>query len=198
MIRTLLLVLLALLSGCAHLRPDSETRAREATWREGHFAFYRGDFVRAAAEFQELVTRHPESGEGREALFFLGVMSLDPRNPAWNPQPAAERLRRYLELDSITSASSFPRPEARTLLGLADQLNLPPEERVAGLQQEARVVPVPSGRPVERVVVPATESRALAAEVERLRRELDTRDATIRRQREELDRIRNTLTPRRP
>ncbi len=197
MTRTLLLLLVSVLAGCAHLRPDPRVEAREDAWREAHFAFYRGDYPRATAEFEGLATAHPETGEGRESLFFLAVLSLDPRNPAWNPQPAAERLRRYLQLlASVAPSRSFPRPEARTLLELADQLNLPPQERVAGLQADTRVVQVP-GR-TERVVVPAAESRALAAEVERLRREMEARDTVIRRQREELDRIRSTLAPRRP
>jgi hypothetical protein len=198
MTRTLLLLLVSVLAGCAHLRPDPRVEAREDAWREAHFAFYRGDYPRATAEFEALATAHPETGEGREALFFLAVLSLDPRNPAWNPQPAAERLRRYLQLlDSVAPSRSFPRPEARTLLELADQLNLPPQDRVAGLQADTRVVQVPTTR-VERVVVPAAESRALAAEVERLRREMEARDTVIRRQREELERIRSTLAPRRP
>jgi hypothetical protein len=65
-----------------------------------------------------------------------------------------------------------------------------PARRVPGLQPEVVT------REVEgpRVVVPAQESRALAAEVERLRAQVAERDATIRQQREELERIRRTLT----
>lgn len=156
-------------------------------------AFYGGNFARADSLFTDLATRFPETGEGREALFFIGVVSLDPRNPGWNPAPAADHLRTYLQRDSVAPTLNYPRPEARTLLQLAEQLVLPPQERVPGLAAETRVVRVPGA---ERVVAPAAQSRALAAEVERLRREVADRDETIRRQREELNRIRNTLTPR--
>src|SRR5690606_10279469 len=98
-------------------------------------------------------------------------------------------LSLYLEGDSAYLATLHRRPEAVTLLQLARQLNMPAEERVPGLQPETRVV-------TERVVVPARESRALAAEVDRLRRLLAERDATIQQQKEELERIRKTLTGR--
>lgn len=196
MTRIFLLLIAVLLTGCATLGIGGKTESEhEELWKQSHLALYGGNFARAESGFSELARRFPETGEGQEALFFLAVVSLDPRNPQWDPAPAREQLQRYLARDSSSVRLSYPRPEARTLLELTEQLVLPPQERAGGLASETRVVRVPGP---ERVVVPATQSRALTAEVERLRREVAERDETIRRQREELNRIRNALTPRQP
>jgi hypothetical protein len=96
------------------------------------------------------------------------------------------------------------------LLEIANQLNLPPEERVPELQPRTRVVtraPTPGRAPTQAAppplrVAPAAEA---AAEIERLRRQLGerekviaARDDEIRRLREEIERIRKTLVPQRP
>lgn len=189
--RTLILLALALLPACAQLglsRPGGEERMR--LWNEAHQAFYADDFDRAASLFGELQELYPETQEGRESLFYLGTLRLDPRNPAWDPAPAEQSLRSYIAAD--TTVHVHRRPEAETLLRLAEQLNMPAEQRVPGLQPETRVVRVP-----QRVVVPARETRALSAEVERLRAQVAERDAKIIQQQEELERIRRTLTGRR-
>jgi hypothetical protein len=188
--RTLSLVILLLLPACAHLGLGTSQRDRSEAWTEAHQAFELGEFARATALFEELSERHPDSLEGRESLFYLGVLHLDPRNPNWASLPAETSLARYLGLDESSPGTIHRRPEGRTLLQLAQQLNMPPQARVPGLQPEVVT------REIEgpRVVVPAQESRALAAEVERLRAQLAERDATIRQQREELERIRRTLT----
>lgn len=184
---------LAVLPACAALgMGGSPADAPAETWAQAHQALAVQDFDRAAAMFQRLVEEHPESQEGREALFYLGAMRLDPRNPAWDPEPAETRLREYLAPDTIAGRRlAHRRPEAETLLHLAHQLNMPAGQRVPGLQPEPQVV-VEEAPP--RVVVRARESRALAAEVARLRQQLEERDATIQRQRDEIDRIRRTLT----
>lgn len=190
---TLLAVLL--LGACAHLpAADTGARQRALLWTEAHQALSAGEFGGARERFTELNRRFPESQEGSEALFYIGALHLDPRNPEWDPQPAVPALRSYLAADESGRAGPPParRPEATTLLALADQLTIPPEERVEGLRPETRVVRVPG----ERVVVTAAESRALEEEAERLRREVAERDEQIRRLREELERIRRTLTPR--
>lgn len=192
--RITLALLLALAPACAHFaaEPPPTDNVRQELWHDAHMALYGEDFAGAQARFEQLTERFPDSAEGREALFFLGVVRMDPRNPDWNPEPAVGHLRSYLTSDTLPeSAAVIPRPEARTLLQLAEQLTLPAGARVPGLQPETRVVRVQT-----RVVAPASESRALAGEVERLRREVAERDDTIRQQREELDRIRDTLTPR--
>jgi hypothetical protein len=183
------LLALVLLSGCAHLGisdPDGNPRD---LWNQAHQALLVEDFERASTLFARLADEYPMAREGRESRFYLGAIRLDPRNRAWDPAPAERQLRLYLAADSPEDVRVHRRPEAEVLLQLASQLNMPAEQRVPGLQPETRVVRVP-----QRVVVPARESRALAAQVESLRRELEARDAQIRQQREELERIRKTLT----
>lgn len=186
---------LLLAAGCAAFgQGNSIDEQRQETWALAHQALAVEDFDRATALFERLTTEHPESGEGREALFYLGAIRLDPRNPAWDSRPAEEHLRQYLASDTVHGSMVVARrPEARMLLELASQLNMPPQERVPGLQAETQVVV--RSEP-QRVVVPAAESRALAAEVARLRRELAARDVTIQTQRDEIERIRKTLTGR--
>lgn len=186
-----LVLLLLLLSACAQLGLGGPERRPERVqlWEAAHRALAAEDFAQASALFERVAQEYPDSDAGRESLFYLGALRLDPRNPSWDPVPAEENLSHYLEGDSAYLASIHRRPEALVLLELARQLNMPAEERVPGLQPETRVV-------TERVVVPARESRALAAEVDRLQRLLAERDATIQQQKEELERIRKTLTGR--
>jgi TolA-binding protein len=185
-----LVMVLAPLAGCAHLLPGSDAGSRARLWTEGHEALARNEFAAAESAFTLLSERYPRSLEGRESLFYLGSIHLDPRNPEWDPEPAEEHFNQYL---SFAGTNDGPRvyryPEAAALHELARQLNLPPEARVPGLQPGERVV-----RVEDRVVVPASESRELTEQVERLREQLAERDARIRQQQEELDRIRRTLT----
>jgi hypothetical protein len=182
------LLIIVLLSSCAHLPGlNREAGERADLWAEAHQALAAEEFERAETTFEQLAREYPESKEGRESLFYLGALRLDPRNPAWDPKPAELALRRYLAKDSVRTGSINRRPEGEVFLLIAQQLNLPAEERVPGLQPETRVV-------TERVVVPARESRALRAEVERLRQQLAERDAELARQKEELERIRKALT----
>jgi hypothetical protein len=189
-------VLLVPLAGCAHLPIGGTTvRDRVALWDAAHAALAAEDFARATANFRHLADWHPETLEGRESLFYLGAIHIDPRNPNWSTGPAEDRLGSYLALSEDEGAPRLYRyPEARILHEIARQLNLPAESRVAALQPEERVVEVE-----HRVVAPAEESRELAGEVERLRQQVTERDARIRQQQEELERIRRTLTtPPRP
>jgi hypothetical protein len=176
--------------GCAHLPGREPPRPSEQLWNDAHFALYAEEFSAADSLFTRLAASEPDTDHGREARFFLGALHLDPRNQNWNPERAETALREYLSEDTI-SPVIHRRPEARTLLGLAVQLNLPPDERVSALQPT-----VPTVQP--RVVVPAGQQREAAEENERLRRLLAERDDQIRRQREELERIRGTLAPRTP
>jgi hypothetical protein len=184
--RTLAIGLLVLTTGCAHLVPRPDARGR--LWDDAHRALGMGEFEQATRGFEGLAEAYPDTREGREAVFFLGALRMDPRNPEWNPRPAADLLRRYLALDSVGNITAR-RPEAAILYQLADQLNLPDEARVPGLQAEARVVPGPT-----RII--RAEQCPVPADVEALRRQVAERDDQIRRQREELERIRRTLTPR--
>lgn len=185
-------VLAALLSGCAHLG-FSEARQDDLRqlWIQAHEALAVNRFDEATTLFSRLALEHAESEPGRESLFYLGAMRLDPSNPQWDPEPAEQTLRRYVSID--TTLHIHRRPEALTLLRLAQQLNMPAEQRVPGLQQETRVVV----QQAPRVVTRARESQALASEVARLKREVAERDTKIAQQEEELERIRKTLTERR-
>lgn len=189
--RICLLLSTVLLSSCAQLGLFNSTPPeRLRLWDEAHRALTAEDFAQATTLFGRVAHEYPDSDAGRESLFYLGTIRLDPRNPGWDPAPAEEHLKQYLAMDSVQPGSVHRRPEAHTLLQLARQLNMPAEERVPGLQPGTRVV-------TQRVVVPARESRALSEEVDRLRKQVTDRDATIRQQREELERIRKTLTGKR-
>jgi hypothetical protein len=190
-----LVVLLAAQAGCATLGFGGTSRERSDLWLTAHSALNAADFVVAEAAFQSLANLHGETQEGRESLFYLGSIKLDPRNPTWSSGPAEVRLGEYLALAGTDGPQIMRYAEAQTLYEIARQLNLPAESRVAGLQPEERVVTVQ-----ERVVVPAAESRELSEQVGQLRQQIAERDARIREQQEELERIRRTLTgtPRQP
>lgn len=188
---TLSVLSLVLFTGCAHLGLNAAQVDRKSMWNAAHEAFAGDDFALASRLFAKLADEHRETLEGRESLFYSGAISLDPRNPEWDPAPAEKALSQYLNYDTEKAGEIHRRPEGETLYELARQLNMPARERVPGLQPEVveREVTVP-----RRVVVPAEESRALAAEVERLRATIAEHEATIQQQREELERIRRTLT----
>lgn len=185
-----LLLIFFALTGCAHFAfPGRSTEERAELWAEAQAALAQSDFTQAETLFSGLAERYPGRIEGRESLFYMGAIRLDPRNPQWDPHLAEEHLAEYLAQSGPDRARIYRYPEAQVLYEIARQLNLPPESRVAGLQPEERVV-----RVRERVVVPGAESRELAAEVERLQGQLRQREERIREQQEELERIRRTLT----
>ena len=179
--------LLVMASGCASLRGGGTGENRESLWRQANEALVRFDFAGAQSLFEQVAERYPDTMEGREALFYLGTIHLDPRNTTWDPRPAEEYFSDYLALSTEDGPVLYRSLEAGTLHEIARQLNLPPDVRVPGLAPEERVV-------TERVVVPARQSRELSAEVARLRSQVAERDQQIRAQQEELERIRRTLT----
>ncbi len=189
------LAVLIVLGGCAHFRAMGDgTPDRYELWDRAHAALAAADFPTAEALFERITLEHPGTVEARESTFYLGSIRLDPRNREWDPVIAEERLGEYLAAMWDDGPRLFRYPEAVTLHEIARQLNLPPDARVEGLQPEQRVVTIQ-----ERVMVPADQSKDLAAEVEALRRQLAERDARIQAQQEELERIRRTLTtPTRP
>lgn len=176
---------LLLLSGCAHLgSTPSESWERRRLWDEAHGYFATHDFLRADSVFSAMAEHFPDTNEGRESLFYLGALHLDPRNPEWDPESAEAALKRYLAVDTA-GGTIHRRPEGETLFQLAHQLNIPMEERISGLQVE----------PVQTtVVVRAEEAQGTLQENQRLRRELAAAQDSVRGLREELDRIRKTLT----
>ncbi len=176
-----------LLAACAS-GGGAERRASEARlelWRQAQEAVRVGQFARADTLYGVLISQYGATETGHEALFYLGALRLDPRNPNWSSALAQTALEMYLAPDT-SGALQARRPESRTLLELAKQLNLPSENRVSGLQGETRVVREP-------VVVQGREAASLRAEVARLRDQVAAKDAQIRRQDEELERIRRTL-----
>jgi hypothetical protein len=184
----------ALLSACSVFAPENlgpGAASRDYLWRQGHAALHADSFRIAMAAFQRLAAEHPRDEEGREARFYLGTLYLEPANPAFDAALAAQNLELYLASDTAGGRVTR-RPEAETLLGLSRQLALPCEQRTGDLRCDPAVVErVTAGDTV--VVRQGTDQ---SAEVSRLRRELNERDATIRQLREELQRIRNTLAPR--
>lgn len=191
------------LPACATLRglTGDGDRELDSLWRQAHTAFAQERFTEAEQSFRRLAAEFPDTYEGREAPFYVGSLRMDPRNPNWGPDSAAAALRRYLAQDSGDARKPLPRPEAVVLLELASQLTLPADQRVPELQPE-RVVVTRPGAPTPRRIAPTAQSDA---EVERLRRQLSEkdrliaeRDAEIRRNRDELERIRKTLVPQRP
>lgn len=182
-------VLVLLLGACAHLGVNPhEGRAREALWDQAHRALDSADFPRADSLFTRLSTDYPDTDAGRESLFYLGALRLDPRNPNWDPQPAETRLRHYLDVDSSRETTVHRRPEAEILVEIAHQLNLPPAQRITGLQPGEKVVKVPQR------IVAYKETETQANEIADLRQQVATRDAQIKKLQDELDRIRKTLT----
>lgn len=180
-----LLPVLLLLSGCAHLGASpSESWERRRLWDEAHGYFATHDFARADSVFSLMAEQYPDENEGRESLFYLGAIHLDPRNPEWDPEPAEAHLERYLAADTA-EGTIHRRPEGETLLQLAHQLNIPMEERIGGLQVEPQTTTV---------VIRAEEAQGTLQENQRLRRDLTAAQDEVRTLREELDRIRKTLT----
>jgi hypothetical protein len=198
-IRGLVFLLALFVAACATLAPGSRDRVGKRLWTEAHLALRAENFRAADSLFTRLATAHPATEEGREALFFLGEMRMDPRNPMWNSRSAADYLRRYLARgDSAGRVEIHRRPEASTFLELANQLNLPAGQRIGALQP-GTTIEVRQAPPVPQRVVPSEEAAELRTEIERLRAQVAERDETIQRQRDELNRIRNTLAPgRRP
>ncbi len=189
--RPVLMVLsLGLLTGCATLA--SLTRSPEPNpaeiWSEAQAALARAEFDRAEETFEELSDNHSRTPEGRESLFYLGVIRLDPRNPNFDSEIAQARLAEYLARTD-EGYRLYRYPEAFTFHEIARELNLPPDARIAVLQPEERVITIE-----ERVLVPGEQSRELTAQIDRLRQQVAERDSTIRAQQEELERIRRTLT----
>lgn len=189
------LLLAALLTGCSVFGPGNlgpGAASRDQLWRQGHAAMHADSFRVAMAAFQRLVAEHPRDEQGREARFYLGTLYLEPANPAFSAALAAQNLELYLAADTAGGRLTR-RPEAERLLGLSRQLALPCEQRTGDLRCDPDVIV--RTRPAGDTVVVRQPSDQ-SAEVARLRREVNERDATIRQLREELQRIRNTLAPR--
>jgi len=160
-------------AGCTTAGPGRADRTALA-WQASREAMRGGSFASAEESFRELAAEHPERPEGRESLFLLGVLYLDPRNPAWDAGRAEDYLGRYLHL----AGPQDHRPEALALFALARRLVEPAESD--GDAGASRI---------------ALEGTTAAAENGRLQKQLAEKDREIARLREELERIRRTLSP---
>jgi hypothetical protein len=183
------LALVLLPAACASL-PRTPYAARSQLWHQAHDAFARDSFRVAAAAFQRLANDHPHTYEGHEARFYLGVLALEPRSGI-DLASASQQLGLYVAEDSAGGARGYHVPEASSLVRLIAELRRPCADRAAGgVRCEASTAN--RGRDTT-VVVEAPAN----PDASRLRRELAARDETIRQLQAELERIRNTLAPRR-
>ena len=192
-----LLLALPLLAACATLgvgrgRADVE---RERLWMQAFDAYSRDSVRVAQALYQRLTSSYPRTHEGHEARYFLGLLSLDPRASA-NPRTAEEHLSIYLADDTLRALRGSYRREATSLLSLLREMRSPCDRRSPGLWCDTTVVSRTVTQPAPEAAPAATG--VSAAELARLRRAYNERGDTIRDLRTELERIRNTLAPRRP
>lgn len=176
---------LLLAAGCSTVNGVFERPAsRLDTARE---ALHGGAFTTADQILSALAAEEARTAEGHEALFLLGLLHLDPRNPAWSPAEAEVVLARYLE---------FPfgahRPEGVALYALARRLAKP---QIAATT--ARTVPLPADEPGPPQQGAGSQATAAgeASEVDRLRAEVAARDRELAKLRDEIERIRRRLTP---
>lgn len=187
------LLLLPLIAACATTgaaRGGGDDGGRARLWTEAFDAYSRDSVRVSQAVFQRLAAEYPRTHEGHEARYYLGVLSLDPRGNL-DPRAADEHFGMYLADDSIQALGGVHRREALSLRRLAQELRNPCAQRPGGVGCDTTVVS-------RTVTVPVEATPATAAEVARLRRQLDARDQRIRDLQAELERIRNTLAPRTP
>lgn len=191
-----LLLALLLLPACATLRGGgADSGARTRLWEQGHTAYAQDSFRVAASIFRRLMAEHPGTYEGHEARFYLAMLSLEPRSNV-DLTIARQQLNAYLAEDTIPSVRGYHEREAGSLLRLVTELQRPCDTRAGAVACDTRVV-------TRTVTEPGSSGgdsgagAAATAEAARLRREVSERDETIRNLREELQRIRNTLAPRR-
>ncbi|HSU16406.1 hypothetical protein [Longimicrobium sp.] len=186
-----------LLSACATLGLGRGPRepgggAREQLWRQAFDAYSHDSLRVAEALYQRLAAEYPRTHEGHESRYFLGLLNLDPRAGA-DLRAAEQHLAIYVADDSARSLRGGYRREAGTLLGLVRQMRVPCGDRPPGLAGGCDTTTV-----TRTVTQPGESGGASAAELARLRRGFSERGDTIRDLRTELERIRNTLAPRRP
>lgn len=171
-----IVLLLAFGAGCRTTPPEARPASRLEAARE---ALHGGEFASADQALSALAAEKAGTSEGHEALFLLGLLHLDPRNPSWSPREAEAVLARYLE---------FPfgehRPEGVALYALARRLAQPQLSWGGG--------GAPSAAGGDGAAAGGT---ADGGEVERLRGEVAARDRELAKLREELERIRRRLTP---
>jgi hypothetical protein len=177
----LALAWLVLAAGCSTVAVEERPTSRLEAARD---ALHGGEFASADQILSALAAEEGVTAEGHEALFLLGLLHLDPRNPAWSPAEAEVVLGRYLEFPFAEH-----RPEGVALYALARRLATP---QVAA----AARVAVPSA---DGSVASSDGGEEPAAgegtEAERLRAAVAARDRELAKLRDELERIRRRLAP---
>ena len=186
------LLLALVLPACATLGFGGGGGERRQLWEQAHAAYSADSFRESATLFQRLFNEHPGTHEGHEARFFVGMLSVEPRSNV-DLRIAEQQLLIYLAEDTLKGMDGIHLREAGTVLALVRELQKPCDARVPGLPCMVQVAPRET--PDEPAPPPST---AAPAEIARLRREIAERDGIIRDLREELQRIRNTVAPRRP
>ena len=176
--------LLLALSGCAHFGASpADVLERSRLWEQAQTLLAAEDFERADSIFAAVAWSYPDTDEGRESLFYRGMIALNPANPGWNSEEAERHMQAYLA-SADEGGIIHRRPEAESFFALASQLNLPMDERIPELQ----------ARPQTRVIIQAREAEATVSENTRLTQEITACRAESQQLKEEMDRIRRTLT----
>ncbi|HEX8904432.1 MAG TPA: hypothetical protein VF771_06305 [Longimicrobiaceae bacterium] len=190
----LLLLALPLLAACATLGVGGRggEKERQQLFEQAFDAYSRDSIRVAQALFQRVATGYPRTHQAHESRYFMGLLSLDPRAGA-NTAMAEQHLTIYLADDTMQSLGGRYRREATSLLRLVRELRSPCDRRSSGLA----CVTIRDTTVVTETAQPAGGGVS-AAELARLRRAYSERGDTIRDLRAELERIRNTLAPRRP
>jgi len=99
--RVLLVVLVLSMMGCSVMERWSGSSA-PTPYGTGVLRLAEGDFTGAERAFRESASRCESGQEGRRALLFLSLLTLDPRNPEAQPDSAALMAARFLFLPSTT------------------------------------------------------------------------------------------------
>ncbi len=182
--------LAALLAAACASTPAAPPQAVQQRLRAGEEAMAGGAFARAEELLSGLATERPDEPAGREARYLLGVLLLDPRNPAWDPARAADAFDGY-----VTEGSRPRQGEAEALQALAHRL----AELGARAGTDTPTAATAQGAPAAEAGPPAPQTDGLARldeEIGRLKKSVADKDAEIARLQQELERIRRTLAPR--
>jgi hypothetical protein len=155
------------------------------------------------ALLHEIATAYSYDELGQRALLALAAWELDPRNPRRRLWAAADLSALYLGADGV---SSWTVPVAETLYLLAQELGAV-EERAARAEEQARAAEQRAREAEARARAAARQPpqfrgttvparvQAAAGERDQLAARVRELEQTVAAQRQELERIRQTLRP---
>lgn len=171
--------------GCSWIGGPAESSA-SSPYQNGVLRLATGDFGAAALAFRESASSCESGREGRQALLFLSLLELDPRNPDAHPDSAALMAVRFLSLPSTLPEEMLraegmylaaldrgadpelrPDPETGTLALRFERCGEPPS-----LEQDLAlpVLDLPTSGVLQNL---DAENRALQRTVEELQAELE-------------------------